>query len=103
MKPEVVVLCHPNAFGGLSVDVLLRKDVKKKKPRLVRALYKNQDDYTLDCSYVKDFLSKHKDYEYVFSQDFEHSPSINAAVLDTMMWIASKFKYEVVYDEYYDE
>jgi len=93
---EVVILCHESITKDvIAFDVLIRKSVKKKKPRLYQWL-KNQGYEIEGCKVVKLFLKIHKDFEYVCGEDFAHILFFYVGVLDTLLQISRKFRTVVV-------
>ncbi len=99
---EVVILCHKSSTRNvIAFDVLVRKSIKKRKPRLYKWLKENE--YKVNCDVAKLFLRKHKGFEYVFSQDFAHTLYFNVGVLNTLLQIARKFRTTLVLFEEVDE
>lgn len=93
---EVVILCHESSTKDvIAFDVLIRKNIKKEKPRLYKWI-KNQGYEMEECEVVKLFLKKHKDFEYVCSEDFAHILFFNIGVLDTLLQISRKFRTVVI-------
>jgi len=88
---EVVVLCHEGGYeNAIAFDVFVRKDIKEKKPRLYKWLKDNE--YEIDCEIAKMFKRRHKNFEYVFSNDFSHIFSFNVSVLNILLQIARRFR-----------
>jgi len=107
-KVEVVFLFHRIPNNIMAFDILIRNDMKEKKPRLYKWLKKrtiesdlNEKGYKVRWSIVKLFLKKHKNFEYVFSSDFDRIYYINVYMLHVLLQISQKFKVEVIsYDSF---
>jgi len=100
-KAEVIILVHESGVKhSPAFDVLARKSLKRKKPRLYKWLKERSEDYSIDCEIVKDFLKRSKGFEYIFSQDFGHIPIINSSVLATLLEIGRKFRTRVIFAEW---
>ena len=96
---EVVILFHEGRDDILVFDILVRKDLEKKKPRLFRWLENALEGYiTIEgCPFVRKFLVSNRNFRYLCSEDLRHIASLNVAIIKDLIAISKKFKTKIVY------
>lgn len=71
MEKKGVIIRHMSSLMYPAFDVLVKKEYEKEFEK-----YK-EDFYSIDCSYVEEFLKENPDYIYLGSEDLGHYEPIN--------------------------
>ena len=93
-NPTGIILIHTTALAGTAFDFLVRKDKAKEYEWLKELCYTVED-----CPYVKKWLKTHPNYTYIASEDLQHIPEINMAVIKLIEKLKKEgFKVRCAYD-----
>jgi len=85
-----IILVHETGmYFGLAFDIFVKKEYYQEFEKYKEGLY------DAECNYVKKFLEKHKDYEFLGSEDLVHVADVNIAILKFIVELA-KNGFEIV-------